>query len=129
MMAWGTVMTWLKYLWAVVVGLVTIGVVLTACSKVHGSFKTIVMGAVGVIYATIRTLAHGLTHIQRLNAIALAEQSFRIRRLLNDEWVDSEESEFKGGLNAISQNHTLGIIQITFLGLIYLICILNILVA
>jgi hypothetical protein len=125
----GTVMRWLKYLWAVVIGLVTIGVVLTAFGKVHGSFETIVLGAVGVIYATIRAFGYGLAQMQRLNAVALAEQSFQIRRLLNDERVESEESEFKTGMDALSKNDTLGIIRITFVWLIYLVCILNILIA
>jgi hypothetical protein len=116
-------------LWAVAINLIALVVVLTIFSRGFEPFERVVLGALGVIYATIRTIAWGTAHVLKQSALGLAEEFFRVRRLLNDDSVDEAERATREALMATKSNEVVGWINLAFLAAIYVVCVFNILIS
>ena len=115
---------WARYLWAVIVNLVTIGVVLAIYDNVHGSFEIIVISILILIYLSVQSFSMIYGPTITTTALGLDTELKRIRKLLKDK-PNKDEEEIQGVKNEVDRAVIKIRINAGFFFIIYLIALFN----
>lgn len=83
----------LGYIWAVIVNLITIGVVLGIYSNLYQSFEVIVVSLLILIYLSIQTFAMTYGNATIETAFSMNFEFQRIRKLVQKNQIDEDEEE------------------------------------
>jgi len=116
---------WLDYAWAVIVNLITIGVIVSIYSVVTESFEIIVISFLILIYLSIQSFSmiYGKTATE--TAFALDAEFKRIRKLLKDEPNKSETEGMSEAKKKVDRAMVKMLINAIFLSIIYLIALFH----
>jgi len=83
-------MKFIPYIWTVVVNLITLFVVFSIFSSVYGSFETIVISMLVLIYVGLVT-STGAAGQTKMQEILLVHEEFkRLRKILKEEQTEDE---------------------------------------
>ncbi len=121
-----------RYIWTVIVNLITIGVVIAIYSNIYDSFEVIVVSLLILIYLSIQTFATTSGNTSISTAFYNHEQFSRIRKLLKNSEVVSEDEEYENeefleAKKKFDKAKTKMYINIGFAFIIYIIALFNLL--
>lgn len=120
---WG----WLGNVWTVIVNLITVVVVFAIYGSIYGDFETTVVSLLILIYLSIQSFSmlQGKTIAE--NACAFDSEFKRIRELLNANPTDEEAEEVQSARKKFEKSMTKMAINSTFVVIMYLIALFNLL--
>ncbi len=119
---------WFGYVWTVIVNLITIGVVLGIYSNLYDDFEIIVVSLLILIYLSIQTFAMSSGSIAVGTAFSNYDEFARIRKLIQKnvgEDEDSEKEEYDEAKKKLSKAKIKMYINASFAFIIYVIALLN----
>jgi hypothetical protein len=117
------VFVWISYVWRVFVNIIQLLFVLVVFSKVSQGFEVIVVSTLGLIYLTMMSIAFTSVYIQYDLVKAVDDEFVRLRRLLGDESLKDHAKVRLAALEKAERSITRISIDMTFLGIIGIICL------
>ncbi len=123
---------YLGYVWAVIINLITLGVVIAIYSSLYDSFEIISISILILIYLSIQTFAMTYGNATIENVFLMHAEFERLRKLLrkNDEMEEDEEfekEEIKEARKKTNKAKVKMYINAGFAFIIYVIAIFNLL--
>jgi hypothetical protein len=113
----------LGYVWRVLTNIFYVAVVLYVFDALHGRPEAITVAVLGLVYATIRSVAIGQA-IGLSNALKIIEVDLvRIRELLNDEHAQTRWRSAQEDAKTLEQTRIKLYIDGFFLSIVSLICL------
>ncbi len=116
---------WFGYAWTIVINLITLAVLLGIYSNVYESFEIIVVSLLVFIYLSVNSFYVFYARTTVETNLSLFDEFARMRKLMKDEVNEYEVEAIQETKNKLKKSSVKLYINITFMGIAYLIALFN----
>lgn len=124
-------MKWIPYAWTVFINLIALFVVFAIFDSVYGSFETILLSLLVLIYVSLVSFAGGFGQTKMQEMLLIHEEFKRLRKLLNEEQSEDEalveEEDVQDAKSQMKKSQIKFYINSGFNFIIFIVAILNLL--